>query len=66
MPGQWILNGSIDGCLDGDASEFISRLNSNENPASGEGETWNDAQNEVFLHVTCEVCTRLRLRFTIP
>lgn len=36
--------------FDGDASEFISRLNSNESAASVEGKTWNDAQNEVFLH----------------
>ncbi|RAQ47418.1 hypothetical protein AFGD_008750 [Aspergillus flavus] len=36
--------------LDGSASEFITRRNTNGKMAEEEGHTWNDPQNEAYLH----------------
>ncbi|KAE8336396.1 hypothetical protein BDV24DRAFT_168326 [Aspergillus arachidicola] len=36
--------------LDGSASEFITRLNTDSKMAEEEGDTWNDPQNEAYLH----------------
>lgn len=36
--------------LDGSASEFITRLNTDGKMAEEEGHTWNDPQNEAYLH----------------
>ncbi|KJK60553.1 hypothetical protein P875_00053242 [Aspergillus parasiticus SU-1] len=36
--------------LDGSASEFITRLNTDSKIAEEEGDTWNDPQNEAYLH----------------
>ncbi|RJE17669.1 hypothetical protein PHISCL_09994 [Aspergillus sclerotialis] len=36
--------------VDGGASEFITKLNSDSKLAEEEGDTWNDSQNEAFIH----------------
>lgn len=36
--------------LDGGASKLITELNSNSDLACQEGHTWNDSQNEAYLH----------------
>lgn len=36
--------------VDGSASKFITELNSNSNMAEEEGDTWDDCQNEAYLH----------------